>query len=80
MPWRTVAATEVPTASISDNNYITLLDAVLNYFINFKTCPPLPERLPWRTKITAAGSYQKTVMANNELPAHIPDMCRKQHY
>jgi hypothetical protein len=79
MPWSMVAETEVTTVSISDNNYISLLGAVLNYFISFKTCPPLPERLLWRTKITAAGSYHTTVTVNSKLPAHIPDMCRKQH-
>jgi hypothetical protein len=69
MLWRMVAETEVTTVTISDNNYINLLGVVLNYFISFKTYLPLPERLLWRTKITAAGSYQKTVTANNELPA-----------
>jgi len=71
-----VTETEVTTVSISDNNYISILGAVLNYFISFKSYPLLPESLLWRTKIIAAGSYQKIVTAHNELPAHIPDMCR----
>ena len=51
---------------------------MLNYFISFKTYPLLPERLLWRIEITVAGSYQKTVTAINEMPAHIPDMCRNR--
>ena len=59
-----VRETEVTTVSISDNNYISILGAVLNYFISSKPFPPLPEILLWRTEIIAAGSYEKTVTAN----------------
>ena len=64
MPWRMVAETEVPTVSISDDNYISLLGAVLNYFISSKTYP----NLLWRTKITAPGSYQQTVRREVNCP------------